>query len=101
MQFNFASRESKSFILPHYLHKYCILYYFLEIIALGNYWIKIILFSRNILLPQTVEFTELLENAITLNNFPWNQLFSNFFRKKNVDLTEKLLIFYKIRDRFS
>ena len=29
-----------------------------------------------------------LYNAITLKNFPWNQLFSNFF-SKNVDLTEK------------
>ena len=35
---------------------------------------------------------KLLENAITLKNFPWNQLFSNLF-SKNVDLTEKMLIF--------
>ena len=35
---------------------------------------------------------KILENVITLLNFPWIQLFSNFFNK-NVDLTEKLLIF--------
>ena len=32
------------------------------------------------------------KNAITLKKFPWNQFFSNFFRK-TVDLTEKMLIF--------
>ena len=35
---------------------------------------------------------KVLENAITLKIFPWNQLFSNFF-SKNVDLTKKNVYF--------
>ena len=41
---------------------------------------------------------KVLENAIILKHFPWNQLLSNFFSKTLI-WRKKMLIFHKNRDR--
>ena len=61
---------------------------------------------KNLLSPKNISSNQLFIYTVWksiikrdhAHKFPWNQPFSNFF-SKNVDLTEKMLIFRKNGDR--
>ena len=48
----------------------------------------------------SIQCGKVLENAITLKNFPWNQLFSNFFGE-SVDLTENAKVLKMVGRKFA